>query len=217
MTGYPCSQKSLSLYDIYEQLLEQYGNQHWWPGKTDDEIIIGAILTQNTNWMNVSKAIQNLKQVNACTLEQCAILEIHILEGLIRPSGFFRIKAVRLQQAVHRIIELRKQSLPLPEFRNALLSIHGIGPETADSILLYAFNLPIFVIDAYTKRIYSRMNLIEERATYHQMQDYFQHSLPNDTQLFNEYHALIVRHAKEACKKKPVCTNCLWGRTNTGG
>ncbi len=207
---YSCSNKLSSPFEIFRQLLENYGEQHWWPGITTDEIIIGAVLTQNTNWSNVEKAIQNLKQADSCTLDSCATLDIQTLEELIKPSGFFRIKAIRLQEASKEIIGLRKQFLSLPEFRKALLAINGIGSETADSILLYAFELPIFVIDAYTKRVFSRMSKVSDKATYREMQEYFQFSLPKDTYLYNEFHALIVKHAKEVCKKKPDCDKCLW-------
>jgi endonuclease III related protein len=212
MNQFPCYNKLNSSFEIFRQLLEHYGEQHWWPGITTDEIIIGAILTQNTNWTNVEKAINNLKEANACTLDSCAKMDISVLEELIKPSGFFRIKALRLQEASIAIIGLRKQYLSIPEFRKALLAITGIGSETADSILLYAFELPIFVIDAYTKRIFSRLNLFTEKATYREMQEYFQNTLPKDTYLYNEYHALIVRHAKEVCKKTPDCMNCIWGK-----
>jgi endonuclease III related protein len=211
MPNYPCYDIPYNLHQIFEQLLEQYGLQHWWPGITRDEIIIGAILTQNTNWVNVDKAINNLKQADACSLESCALLDLNTLEQLIKPSGFYRVKAKRLKQISKALIELRNQRLLLPEFRNELLSLEGIGPETADSILLYAFNLPIFVVDAYTRRIYSRMNITNDKATYHEIQQLFQKSLPFDTSLFNEYHALIVKHAKEICKTKPKCESCLWG------
>jgi endonuclease III related protein len=213
MSSFPCSSISLSLIEIFQQLLEHYGEQHWWPGITKDEVIIGAVLTQNTNWTNVAKAIQNLKRANACTLEKCASLAGSALEELIKPSGFFRIKAIRLQNVAKAVLSLQTQSLTLPEFRKALLSIHGVGPETADSILLYAFNLPVFVIDAYTKRIYSKMKRFDEHATYHEIQDCFQEQLPKESQLYNEYHALIVKHAKEICRKKPDCEHCIWGKS----
>ncbi|HNX00148.1 MAG TPA: endonuclease III domain-containing protein, partial [Candidatus Cloacimonadota bacterium] len=205
MSAYPCHNLPFTIQEIYSQLFERYGTQHWWPGESHDEIIIGAILTQNTNWSNVSKAISNLKKANACDLKSCAEMDTELLEELIKPSGFFRIKAKRLQQASIEILKLSEKKHTLHEFRKELLSIHGIGPETADSILLYAFELPVFVIDAYTKRIFSRMGKTTEKSTYHEIQEIFHHSLPLDIALFNEYHALIVRHAKEVCRKKPDC------------
>jgi endonuclease-3 related protein len=196
---------------IFQQLLAHYGHQKWWPADSRDEIIIGAVLTQNTNWTNVEKAIANLKNAGACSLEACANLDLQQLQELIKPSGFYRTKALYLKEISKAIIKLQSQKPDLPTWRTFLLNLKGIGPETADSILLYAFHLPSFVIDAYTKRIFTRMEKFPPEIKYNQMQSAFQDNLPIDIELYNEYHGLIVHHAKYICKKTPLCAKCLWG------
>jgi len=195
-------------------MFEAYGPQHWWPGDSPFEIIMGAILTQNTNWTNVEKAISNLKEAGLLNPRGLNHIDKDQLAELIRPSGYFNIKAKRLKAFMAFLFRHFKGdldamfSLNLTEIRKALLEVKGIGPETADSILLYAGNYPAFVVDAYTKRIFSRLAILHEEHTYHQIQDYFMAHLEEDVQLYNEYHALIVRHGKEHCKTKPLCKEC---------
>ena len=199
---------------VFEMLLESYDPQHWWPGETPFEVIVGAVLTQNTNWTNVEKAIASLKREDLLSPEQLRDIDETKLAELIRPSGYFNIKARRLKSFISFLFEnfegdlSRMFALELSSLRHKLLEVKGIGPETADSILLYAGNYPVFVVDAYTKRIFSRIRLIHEEHTYHQVQEFFMERLETDRQLFNEYHALIVRHAKDYCRTKPLCDGC---------
>ncbi len=195
------------LHKIYCLLLEEYGPQHWWPGKTKDEIIIGAVLTQNTNWQNVEKAISNLSQTDLLSLSKLAFTDVETLTAYIKPSGYYNQKALRL---IDTAKALSAPSIPadLPSLRSHLLSVRGIGEETADSILLYAFGFPVFVVDAYTERIFSRLKFIVPNAAYHQIQVLFMDNLEPDAALFNEYHALIVKHGKSCCKKIPLCGSC---------
>ncbi|WP_027722432.1 endonuclease III domain-containing protein [Maridesulfovibrio zosterae] len=204
-----------TLLNYYKTLSKRIGPCHWWPGETPFEIAVGAILVQNTNWANVEKAINNLRNNDALSLQGLRKLSIEELQELIRPSGFFRMKAVRLinfldfldQNSAECITALEK--IDTFELREKLLNVSGIGPETADSILLYALNKPIFVVDAYTKRIFNRHMLVHEDIDYHELQDFFMDVLEHDVKLFNEYHALIVMTAKNWCKKsKPDCKNC---------
>lgn len=199
---------------IYHTLFNRFGPQHWWPGETPFEVIVGAILTQNTNWGNVEKAIRNLKKDNALTPEGLRNIPAQHLAALIRPSGYFNIKAKRLQNFMSFLFEgyggsvdkMREE--PLETLRPRILSVNGIGPETADSILLYALGKPVFVVDAYTKRILYRHGLIDKAADYHTMQRLLTDHMAQDRALFNEYHALIVRVGKEFCKPKPACETC---------
>lgn len=201
-------------WEIYQRLFAGYGPQHWWPGDSPFEIIVGAILTQSAAWTNVEKAVNNLK--SAGVLSPLAILEIPLerLAQLIRPSGYYNAKAKKLKAFIewlsnnYRNDLINLTEIKTEELRNQLLSIHGIGNETADSILLYALDRPVFVIDAYTKRIISRIGLLSEDSSYAEIQRYFMNNLPCDSKLFNEYHALLVRLGKEACRKKPDCTKC---------
>jgi endonuclease-3 related protein len=202
------------LKNIYNLLYARFGPQHWWPGDTPFEIIIGAILTQNTNWANVEKAITNLKKAKVLSPEKLLRLGSKKLAELIRPAGYYNIKAVRLKNFLIWLSEnyagkLRNLSkVSTDRLRLELLSIKGTGPETADSILLYALNRPIFVVDAYTARICSRHYLIEEGTDYHRIQDLFESNLPADVKLFNEYHALLVRLGKDFCRPTPRCDGC---------
>ena len=205
---------SEQLTEIYQLLWDSFGPQHWWPGETRLEIIIGAILTQNTNWTNVEKAIANLKAADLLDARRLYNLEIQKLAELIRPSGYYNIKARRLKNFLHWFVEEHDgqlsnlESLSTDRFRECLLAIKGIGPETADSILLYAFGRGVFVIDAYTARIVTRHGLVEPCADYEQLQYLFQSSLRSDTKLFNEFHALLVRAGKEFCRTKAKCEDC---------
>ncbi len=205
-----------ALNDIYDRLLARFGPQHWWPGETPFEVMVGAVLTQNTAWSNVEKAIANLKGQGLLDPARLFALPPLLLAEQIRPCGYFNLKAARL----HNLLSLiagrfdgdldRFFATPLASLRQQLLEVKGIGPETADSILLYAAGKPIFVVDAYTHRLLSRHGLIaEEEADYHQIQALFMDALPADVALFNEYHALIVRVGKEYCKKTgPRCGEC---------
>jgi len=202
------------LTEIYQLLFECFGPQHWWPGETKFEIITGAVLTQNTSWANVEKAIANLKSADSLTPEKLYQFDVPQLAELIRPAGYFNIKAKRLKNFVTWLFEnyegklTNLESLDTDQLRSELLAVKGIGPETADSILLYALNRPVFVVDAYTARIAFRHGLIEPNADYEQLRGLFQSNLPQDTQLFNEYHALLVKVGKEFCKPKAQCSSC---------
>ena len=184
----------------YQKLLAQFGSQSWWPADSDYEVVIGAILTQNTNWKNVEKAISNLRA--AKKLNEKAILETEIseLETLIRPSGFYRQKAERLKLATRKWMELNRRAdgMPIADLRAELLSVKGIGKETADSIILYAFHKPIFVIDAYTRRFCKHFFDVEFRKQdYDEYRAFFESALPSDVKFFKEYHALIVEWGKK--------------------
>jgi endonuclease III related protein len=202
------------LLEIYRLLFERFGPQHWWPGETQFEVIIGAILTQNTNWSNVKKAITNLKTANHLTPEKLYHLDILKLAELIRPAGYYNIKVKRLKNFLDWFFDNYKGQLEnldkinTDRLREELLAIKGIGPETADSILLYAFNRPIFVVDTYTARVIVRHHLIEPDTDYKQLQYLFQSNLPEDVKLFNEYHALLVQLGKDFCKPKARCAGC---------
>ncbi len=202
------------LLDIYDRLFKSFGNQHWWPGDTDFEIVVGAILTQNTNWGNVEKAIKNLKKAKVFTPRKLYEIDIKKLAELIRPSGYFNVKAKRLKHFIEWLFLKYNGSLPkmfkqdYGKLREELLSINGIGRETADSILLYAAQKPTFVIDAYTKRVLVRHELIPEDYEYEEMKAFFEENLPEDVSLYNEYHALLVRVGKYYCKPKEQCEEC---------
>ena len=200
--------------DIYRHLYDHYGPQGWWPGDGPFEIIIGAILTQNTNWKNVEKAIANLAENNCLSPEKLRHLDVETLAGLIRPAGYFNQKSQRLKGFIDWLFEKHDGSienlaaLPTSTLREQLLSLKGIGPETADSICLYAFDKPLFVVDTYTARIFGRHGFLEPGCGYHDIQELFHAGLEHDTRLFNEYHALIVQLGKEHCKRKPICEGC---------
>jgi endonuclease-3 related protein len=205
---------SQQLTEIYQLLLTHFGPQHWWPGQTQFEVITGAILTQNTNWANVEKALTNLKNADLLTPEKLHNLDFSQLAELIRPAGYYSIKAKRLKNFINWLFEnyngrlTNLETVDTNQLRAELLEIKGIGYETADSILLYALYRPIFVVDAYTARITFRHQLIEPDAKYEQLRELFQSNLPQDVQLFNEYHALLVRVGKEFCKPKARCPGC---------
>ncbi len=203
-----------TLTEIYELLYAAFGPQRWWPGETPFEIITGAILTQNTSWANVEKAIRNLKSADLLTAEALHRIDVSQLAQLIRPAGCYNVKAKRLKSFRDWLFDNYDGALASLErvntdqLRAELLAVKGIGRETADSILLYALGRPVFVVDAYTARITVRHGLIEPDADYEQLRELFESNLPRDTQLFNEYHALLVRAAKEFCKPKAKCPGC---------
>jgi len=214
----------------YNKLFKAFGPQHWWPGDTPFEVIVGAILTQNTAWINVEKAIHNLKKARLLNPRKLHDLSQKELAKYIRPAGYFNIKAKRLKYFLNYLFDNYSGSLnrmfygasrlcrrrkhgntvaSVHKLRRELLQVNGIGPETADSILLYAGNHPVFVVDAYTKRILSRHRIISQDADYHEVQGLFMKNLPHDVEIFNEYHALLVMVGKDFCKnKKPRCSKC---------
>lgn len=201
------------LETIYQRLYRAYGPQHWWPADSAFEVMVGAVLTQNTAWKNVEQAIDNLRQGDHLDMHRLLSLSPQKLARLIRPSGYFNIKAQRLRslclwlEAGGGIMALTQQDTG--SLRSALLTVNGIGPETADDILLYAFARPVFVIDVYTRRLFARLGLITGTEPYETLRGYFEAALPADVPLYNEYHALIVRHAKEQCTDdSSQCRHC---------
>lgn len=208
---------SSQLNKIFNSLYNRFGPQYWWPAEGENkklEIIIGAILTQNTAWSNVEKAITNLKVNKFLHIKIINEMNVNQLALLVKSSGYNRQKAERIKLLCNYIYRRydgdieRLLDKPIEDLRSELLQIKGIGPETADSIILYAGEKPIFVVDAYTRRIFSRLGLTSEEAKYDELQYLFMKHLPHNTTLFNEFHALIVRLAKLYCKKKPLCDEC---------
>jgi len=197
---------------LYHGMLGCYGKREWWPADSAFEIAVGAVLTQNTNWTNVEKAIANLRQAKALSLEVLSVMPLASLVELIRPSGYYNIKAKRLSNLCRFLSDLGGlevlAAMSIASARSALLSVNGVGPETADDILLYALDRPVFVIDTYTRRLLSRHALAKGDEAYDELRLGFEAVLPADTELFKQYHALIVEHAKQACRKKPVCEAC---------
>jgi endonuclease-3 related protein len=206
--------KDRTLHKIYSKLFTAFGPQHWWPGETAFEVAVGAILTQNTNWGNVEKAIGNLKKEGLLDAGHLRRMPARQLAGLIRPAGYFNIKAARLKNFIELLAtryggSMRKmKSEDETTIRERLLSVNGIGPETADSIILYALGKPVFVIDAYTKRVLSRHGIMKRDSSYDDFQGLFHSALERDPVLYNEFHALFVRLAKENCRTKPICEGC---------
>jgi endonuclease-3 related protein len=200
--------------EIYRRLLDRYGPQHWWPADDPFEVIVGAILTQSAAWANVEQALSQLKAAIPLTPAALRNLPLDRLATLIRPCGYYNAKAVKLRAFVERLGSRYDDNLDQlfaldsADLRQELLSIHGIGEETADSIILYAAKKPVFVIDAYTRRIMGRLGLAPESDSYSAFQRLFAENLPHEEGLFNEYHALLVRHAKEVCRKSPRCPLC---------
>ena len=201
--------------EMYNLLLERFGHQKWWPGDTPLEICVGAILTQNTNWGNVEKAIVNIKSARAMSVKKLVELSHERLAELIRPAGYFNIKSKRLKNFIDFVKKNYRGSLTkflhqpsMEKLRDELLSVNGIGPETADSIILYAADRPTFVVDAYTRRILTRHKLIDETAAYDDMKKLFEKNLPRDAGLFNDFHAQIVAVGKNHCKTRPTCDDC---------
>ena len=210
------------ILEAYERLYSTYGPQHWWPGDTPWEVCVGAVLTQNTNWGNVEKAIVRLKQAGELTPQFIAAMPDAALEEAIMPSGFFRLKTKRLRAVTGWWLTNTAEERPLwhgrdlARFRQDLLAVNGVGPETADSILLYCFNLPVFVIDAYTRRLAERHMGLGEIGDYHRLQQLFMDNLPPEAGIYNEYHALLVRAAKETCRKGGCTGKCILKNLATG-
>ena len=202
------------LMRFYEALYVHYGPQHWWPGETDFEVTVGAVLTQNTNWQNVEKAIANLKAADLLTPQALDALTEKQLAEYIRPAGYFNIKSRRLKNLIRWLMEEFDGSLEtlrdysIERLREELLSINGIGRETADSIILYALHKPTFVVDTYTYRVLVRHGCIDAESDYEQIKEFFEGRLPEDVELYNEFHALIVQVGKNHCKPRAQCTKC---------
>lgn len=206
---------SLPLIETYDRLLATFGPQNWWPGESPFEIMVGAVLVQNTAWRNVERAIENLREANLMTPPALYAVPLAELAELIRPAGYYQVKTKRLRNLLKFVIEEFDGLLGAmfatnhSTLREQLLSIHGIGPETADAILLYAGGQPTFVVDTYAHWVLARHGWIGYDASYHEIKDLFESTLPQDAQLYNEYHALLVRVGKEYCKKSaPKCAEC---------
>lgn len=217
-----CGLMRRQLLRIYDLLSDYFGDLHWWPGETPFEVIVGAILTQNTAWRNVEIAIANLQAAGMLSPEGILQTDDNTLAGLIRPSGYYNIKTQRLKAFIRFLHEEFGGNLgkmfaeDAPVLRKKLLQIKGIGEETADSILLYAGNIPVFVVDAYTRRILCRHGIIDEDATYGQIQALFLKHLPSSVPLYNQYHALLVNTGKDFCLKAPRCERCPLHQLLTG-
>ena len=210
-----CMSSQKKYRQIFDVMYNNYGPQHWWPGDTPFEIMLGAVLTQNTSWTNVEKAIKALKTNGALDPKIIATTKHEELAAWLTPVGYFNVKSTRLQSYCNWYLDSggfeQLNTYDTIELRKALLSVNGVGPETADDILLYAFTRPIFVIDAYTRRLFSRLGYINGDEKYETLRADFENKLSNQAdkiQLFNEYHGLIVHHAKYFCKTKPICDEC---------
>lgn len=203
-----------TLSDIYHCLLERYGPQHWWPAETPMEMIVGAILTQSAAWVNVEKGIANLRSRELLSAAMLREVPTEELARLIYPSGYYNVKARKLKSFARWLGERydddldRLFALDLPTLRRELLGVYGVGQETADSIALYAARKPVFIIDAYTRRIIARLGLAPAQNSYGAFQSLFMERLPHEEGMFNEYHALLVCHGKTVCRKSPVCRDC---------
>lgn len=206
------------LMDLYREMHACFGHRNWWPGDSPFEVCVGAVLTQNTSWKNVVKAIDNLKGASALDLFRIYELAHDELAELIRPAGYYNVKAIRLRNLVRHVVEAHSGDLdsmfstPVETLRDVLLSVHGVGKETADSIILYAANKAIFVVDAYTKRVLYRHGLIDEKADYDEVQELFHSSLARNVALYNDFHAQFVAVGHHYCKRKPLCEECPLGK-----
>jgi endonuclease-3 related protein len=204
----------MRLQTVYKTLLKQYGYQDWWPGDTPFEIMVGAILTQNTSWRNVERAINNLKANDALDPRNILATRTAMLAQWLKPSGYFNIKTQRLRNFCQWYLEAggyqSLKRMQTARLRKALLSVNGVGLETADDILLYAFHRKVFVIDAYTRRLFSRLGLVDPDWHYEHLRQYFEAGLlKENVAMFSQYHALIVMHGKELCRARPRCDDCL--------
>ncbi|MDY6863539.1 MAG: endonuclease III domain-containing protein [Thermodesulfobacteriota bacterium] len=211
------------LMAVYNKLYQSFGPRNWWPADSPFEVIVGAVLTQNTSWKNVEKAIKRLKEENLLSLTAIYRVDVSYLAETIRSSGFYKLKAKRLKNLIEFIFKNFGGEIEgltaerMGTLREKLLNVNGIGPETADSIMLYALEKPIFVVDAYTRRILSRHDLISENASYSEIQQLFIDNLPQNARLYNEYHALIVYLGNTICKKRPLCDRCPLNTNMTYG
>ena len=203
-----------ALMKVYRTLRHAFGHRSWWPAETPFEVMVGAVLTQNTNWQNVEKAINNLKQAGLLSPSRLAAASGQELESLIRPTGYYRQKSRRLNRLARWACEnagdavLSLADWPADRLRQELLGLRGIGPETADSILLYALGKPVFVVDGYTMRVLRRHQLIPADCTYYELQSYLQERLPCEVDLYQDYHAQFVEVGKRFCRKQPLCEGC---------
>ena len=213
----------MTLLKVHDLLLARYGPQHWWPARTSFEVMVGAVLTQNTAWTNVEKAIDNLHAAQAMDAEVILHAPQRRVASWIRPAGYFNVKAKRLRNFcawyVARGGENKLRRLATATLRQELLGINGVGPETADDILLYAFHRPVFVIDAYTRRLLSRLQLSAGDESYEHLREHIETRLQREIRgkrktvaLYNEFHALIVCHAKDFCRPRPRCETCCLAR-----
>ncbi len=201
--------------EVFERLLDQLGPQQWWPGESPFEVMVGAVLVQNTAWKNVERAISHLRDADALEPQRLAAMGLEELQELIRPAGYFRIKSKRLRNLLALVndryggsLEAMRNADPC-DLREQLLAVNGIGPETADSILLYSLEMPMFVVDAYTHRIFARHGWSGYRADYHQLQEEITSQLPKEVSVYNELHALLVNIGHHYCRKRnPECENC---------
>lgn len=200
------------LETVFKRLLSQHGPQCWWPGESAFEVMVGAILTQNTAWINVERAIANLKRAKLLAAYEIVQCPHPRLAKLLRPSGYFNVKAERLRHFCAWYVSAGGYEClkywSTSRLREALLTVRGIGAETADDIVLYGFHRPVFVIDAYTRRLFSRLGYVDGNESYEALRLAFERPLGKDVRLYNEYHALIVRHTKEVCQPKPRCDVC---------
>ena len=214
-----CDRIQADLEAIFQRLFEHFGPQHWWPAETEFEVVVGAILTQNTAWSNVERAIDALKKANLLSMDGIYHCNEDKLAELIKPSGFFRQKAKRLKHFVDYVVNQWNGSIetflsqPMAVLRDQLLKLNGVGPETADSIILYAAKQPSFVVDRYTHRMMFRHGYAPEHYHYEELRRLFMDNLPQDVWLFQEYHALFVRLGKEYCTSKPRCQGCPLNKT----
>ncbi|MBN2021664.1 MAG: endonuclease III domain-containing protein [Pirellulales bacterium] len=203
-----------TLAEVHDRLLAAYGPQHWWPGESPFEVMVGAVLVQNTAWKNVERAIANLRERDLLSPKALFAVPLDELEELVRPAGYYRVKARRLFNLLAMVVRRYDGDLDamfatnVHALREELLAVNGVGPETADSILLYAGGLPIFVIDTYTHRVLARHGWIEFDVTYHDLQEHFEANLERDAALYNEFHALLVRVGHRHCRKTPKCAGC---------
>lgn len=204
----------MSIPLIFDRLLGCYGSQHWWPAETPFEVMVGAVLTQATSWTNVERAIAKLKEADALSPAAIRAMDAETLASLIYSSGFYNAKANRLKALIQYLGDAYDDDIEAmrledgEKLRRELLDVKGIGEETADAILLYALGKPSFVIDAYTRRLFSRLGIVPEAETYTAYRQMFHDNLRPGTALFAEYHALIVQHGKVACRTKPLCDGC---------
>lgn len=206
--------RTVDLRKVYEDLFNAFGPQHWWPGETPEEVLIGAVLVQSVSWKNVERAIENLRSEKLIHIKRLYDLPVDELHELIQSVGYYRVKAKRLRNLLEFLVVEYNGSvhslfaLPIAEARQQLLGVNGVGPETADSILLYAAGMPTFVVDAYTRRVLLRHGWIEPPAKYEAMKQLFEQQLPEDAQLYNEFHALVVRVGHHYCSRTPKCDEC---------
>lgn len=205
---------SLSLISIFDRLLRHHGPQHWWPADSSFEVMVGAILVQSTAWTNAEQAINNLKSMGVLSPSAIRDMDITELEAIVRPSGFYRAKSRKLVALCRFLGERYHDDIAAmagqstDSLRNELLTVYGIGDETADDILLYALGRPVFVVDAFTRRVFSRLGLCDQKTSHRTLQDMFHEEVEADAGLYGEYHALIVRHGNTICKRRPACLRC---------